>query len=186
MFDTIAQIAAQVPTTAKVVALVAFVAFALRFFNSFGWTGVPSSSIHVIDGDTFSVLLNSGERIKVRPVGYDAPETTQKGGKMSTAEMRRLAKGGLLLKERHYDIYGRIVADVRIGIDGRGGSLARHMMKLGLAHSTSESGIIRFLSTLGPRLAGRGIWKNSWLGLRVTNPRVHRAAKAWMERHHDF
>ena len=186
MIDTIAQIAAEVPATVKVVGVVAFIAFAVRFYNSFGWTGVPASSIHVIDGDTFSVLLNSGERIKVRPTRYDAPELTQKGGKMASAEMRRLAKGGLLLKERHYDIYGRIVADVRIGLDGKGGDLARHMMKLGLAHSTSESGIVRFLSTLGPRLAGRGIWKNSWLGLRVTNPRVHRAAKAWMERHHGF
>ena len=186
MIDTIFQMIGEIPGTLKVLGVVALVAFAVKFIKSFGWTGVPSSSIYVIDGDTFSVLLNSGERIKVRPVGYDAPELTQKGGKMSTAEMRRLARGGLLLKERHYDVYGRIVADVRIGIDGKGGSLARHMMKLGLAHSTSESGLVRFLSTLGPRLAGRGIWKNSWLGLRVTNPRVHRAAKAWMERNHEF
>lgn len=186
MIDAIFQMIGEIPGTLKVLGVVALVAFAVKFIKSFGWTGVPSSSIYVIDGDTFSVLLNSGERIKVRPVGYDAPELTQKGGKMATAEMRRIAKGGLLLKERHYDIYGRIVADVRIGMDGRGGSLARHMMKLGLAHSTSESGLIRFLSTIGPRFAGRGIWKNGWLGLRVTNPRVHRAAKAWMERHHGY
>ena len=184
MFDTISQIGAEAVPYLKVIGLLAVVTIAWRFRLSFGWTGVPASSIHVIDGDTFSVLLNSGARVKVRPTGYDSPEMSQKGGRMATAEMRRIAKHGLLLKERHYDIYDRIVADVRIGLDGKGGSLSAHMLRVGLAHSTAESGVIRFLSTLGPRLAGRGIWKNSWLGLRVTNPRIHRAAKAWMERHH--
>lgn len=150
------------------------------------WVGVPASSIRVIDGDTFMVLLSNGDWIKIRPTGYDAPEMTQKGGKMATAEMRRLAKQGMMIRERHLDMYHRIVADVRIGMKGKGGSLSRHMLWAGLAHSTNESGVLRLLFTLIPRLMGKGIWKNSWLGLRVTNPRIHRAAKRWMERHHGY
>ena len=182
--ETIERILAVAMPLIRLAAIVLVVLVIWRWRAGSGWTGVPASSIHVIDGDTFSVLLNSGQRIKVRPTGYDAPELSQKGGRMASSEMRRMARRGLLLKERHYDVYGRVVADVRIGIDGKGGSLAGHMLRSGLAHSLSQSGFVRFVSTLGPRLAGRGIWKNSWLGLRVTNPRVHRAAKAWMQRHH--
>ena len=147
------------------------------------WTSVPASSIYVVDGDTFHVLLNSGAWVKVRPIRYDAPEMDQKGGRMAAAAMRRLAKRGLYIRELSLDVYGRTLAEVRIGENGEGGDLARHMINAGLAHSVAESGAGRFIETLIPRLLGRGIWKNSWLGFTVTNPRIHRAAKAWSQRY---
>ena len=146
------------------------------------WVSVPSSAIQVVDGDTFTVLLTSGDRVAIRPRGFDAPEINQKGGRMAVAYLRKLAKQGFYVREIEADIYGRTIADVRIGENGKGGNLAAHMLSIGLAHSVAESGFGRFVDTLTPRLLGRGIWQNSWLGYTLTHPAIHRGAKQWNAR----
>lgn len=167
-----------------VLVLVITVARIMR--RRFEWISVPATSIYVIDGDTFSVLLTSGDRVNVRPIRYDAPELDQKGGKMATAYLRQLAKQGFYVREIEADLYGRTIAEVRIGENGKGGDLADHMMRVGLAHSVADTALFRFLETLVPRLLGRGIWKNSWLGLTVTHPQIHRGAKRWAMRYRGY
>lgn len=177
-----------------------FIALALGFlvliilrgaFARIGRTGIPAASIHVIDGDTFSLAMKprgSGTppRMRVRPIGYDAPEMTQPHGPEAAAELRRVIKeaGGLSLSNRGTDQYDRVLADVRLGMDGKGKSLATHMIQAGYGHPETGSAIAYFVRTLPARIAGRGMWTGFILlrlfGVGVTSPRAHRRAKAML------
>ena len=160
-------------------------------FARIGRTGVPAASIHVIDGDTFSLAMKARgtgtpPRMRVRPIGYDAPEMPQPHGKEAAAELRRAIKdaGGVSLAERGTDQYDRVLADVRLGVDGKGKSLAAHMIQAGYGHPETASAIAYFVRTLPARIAGRGMWTGFILlrlfGYGVISPRAHRRAKAML------
>jgi len=190
MIDTLIALASDHPFITM--ALAAFVLIMLRgMFARIGRTGVPAESIHVIDGDTFSLAMKARgtgtpPRMRVRPIGYDAPEMTQPHGKEAAAELRRAIKdaGGVSLAERGTDQYDRVLADVRLGVDGKGKSLAAHMVAAGYGHPETGSAIAYFVRTLPARIAGRGMWQGFILlrlfGYGVISPRAHRRAKAML------
>ncbi len=157
----------------SVLALGAFFVIAMLVYKArTEWIRFERNEIYVIDGDTFDLNRN-GQRIRVRPIGFDAPERGQAGGDIATRRLRELANKGLTVRFRGTDVYGRVTSDVKT-CDGR---LNRVMLREGFAHHTSRSGIVRFIATLGPRIAGRGIWAGSILGVGVTNPRIYRKLK---------
>lgn len=98
--------------------------------------------VKVVDGDTVHVLLDSGERVKVRVLGIDTPEIahnptekTQCFGRKATKQMRKLVgdKRVKLISDKHsddVDVYGRLLRYVEVdGVD-----VGRELIKQGLAH----------------------------------------------------
>ena len=70
----------------------------------------------IVDGDTFWI---SGQSVRIRIWGLDAPETGQPGGAAATAELSRLIAGEALhCRQRDIDRYGRIVGQCFLP-DGR-------------------------------------------------------------------
>ena len=145
------------------------------------YVAVSSSAIDWNDGDTIYYASSGRRSVKIRCSGFDAPEMDQAHGRAARDFLRdRInAAGGISLLPREVDRFGRIVADVRLGMDGKGGDLASLMIRSGWAHSYQERAIDRFIGTLPARILGRGLWKNSLFGLRVTRPSTHRYKKAY-------
>ncbi len=70
----------------------------------------------VVDGDTFYI---TGQDVRIRVWGLDAPEVGTYGGSAATSEMFRLVSGKpLTFKKRNIDKYGRIVGQCFLA-DGR-------------------------------------------------------------------
>lgn len=97
----------------------------------------------VIDGDTIKVLLASGERVTVRLIGVDAPEThkantpVECGGKQATAHMKRMAlRRGIGRRvtlttdptQSRTDVFGRLLAYARVDT---GRDLGREQIRSG-------------------------------------------------------
>jgi micrococcal nuclease len=96
--------------------------------------------VRIIDGDTL-VARASGQRVTVRLLGIDAPEThgatAECGGRAATRQLSRLAPAGsrvrLVTDSRSGDTrdrYGRLLAFV----DGPRGDLGEHQLRAGLAY----------------------------------------------------
>jgi micrococcal nuclease len=72
--------------------------------------------IRIVDGDTFYV---SGQDVRVRLWGLDAPETGTAGGAAATNTLARFISGQVLTcRKRDVDRYGRIVGQCSLS-DGR-------------------------------------------------------------------
>lgn len=137
------------------------------------WITIAPHRVYVIDGDTLDCHNDRGT-LRVRCIGYDAPERDQDGGPQAAQRVRELVKEGpVLIRIVEFDHYGRAVAHVRVVQ----GSLKRIMLREGWAHFDSRSGFKRFAMTLWPRLMRRGIWRKGFLGLGVTRPEIHRRAR---------
>lgn len=142
------------------------------------WEHIPAKSIYVVDGDSL-VIRAGGEKVRIRLYGYDSPEMTQAGGKDARKHLVNLVENeGIWLKTVDVDIYGRLVALGAV----REGAIATLMLAEGHAHSDDPSAFWRVLTTLRPRLQGKGIWKGSLLGLRVVHPSVHRRRRRILSR----
>lgn len=98
--------------------------------------------VKVVDGDTVHVLLDSGERVKVRVLGIDTPEIahnhteqTDCFGRKATKQMRKLVgdKRVKLVADKRsddVDVYGRLLRYVEVdGVD-----VGKELIKQGLAH----------------------------------------------------
>lgn len=134
---------------------------------------IESKDIYVIDGDTFSVkgtATRTGERLRIRPIGFDAPELKQRGGKEAKKALQAKLRAGATLHIKGKDRYGRALAEVTTPK----GRLAKLMMATGHAHSDDPSAFVRFFKTLPARLRGKGMWKGTFLGLGVQRPVNHR------------
>ena len=68
--------------------------------------------IRYADGDTFNFTSRTGELVRVRLAGYDAPERAQPYGKQATAKLRELTAGGAHCDCYKSDRYGRSVCNV--------------------------------------------------------------------------
>lgn len=103
---------------------------------------VEGVAVKVVDGDTVHVLLDSGERVKVRVLGIDTPEIahrpkeqTECFGRKATKQMRKLVEGKrvTLVSDKRsddVDVYGRLLRYVEAdGVD-----VGRELIKQGLAH----------------------------------------------------
>ncbi len=96
----------------------------------------------MIDGDTIDVTLFSGERLRVRLFGADAPETGAACAGEATARLRQLAAGELLLlpDERLQDSGGRQLR-YAFTLDGR--SIEAALIDEGLATAWRRDGALR-------------------------------------------
>ncbi|MFP5466885.1 MAG: thermonuclease family protein [Gammaproteobacteria bacterium] len=83
--------------------------------------------IHVHDGDTLWVQPeDSGQRVKLRLDGVDAPEICQSGGEASRdALARHLQDRPIQVRTRQLDRYGRPLARLRIDDEDVGAWLVR-------------------------------------------------------------
>ena len=82
----------------------------------------------IVDGDTFWI---SGQDVRIRVWGLDAPETNRPGGAAATAAMTRLVSGQVLhCRQRDIDRFGRIVGQCFLP-DGR--DITREMIRSGTA-----------------------------------------------------
>jgi len=80
----------------------------------------------IVDGDTFWI---SGQDVRIRVWGLDAPETNRPGGAAATAAMTRLVSGQVLhCRQRDIDRFGRIVGQCFLP-DGR--DITREMIRSG-------------------------------------------------------
>ena len=81
----------------------------------------------VVDGDTFH-FQRGAELVKVRVVGFDAPERGQAYGRVATAKLKELTQAGADCDCFKTDKYGRSVCRVRVG----GRNVAVTMLQEGL------------------------------------------------------
>ena len=71
---------------------------------------VKATVIRVIDGDTFEVRIGQGSPVRVRVIGYDAPEKDAPFGDTATKFLKALIEGRDVLLEsdvQAFDRYGR-------------------------------------------------------------------------------
>ena len=87
-----------------------------RIANGFGAPTFSGVVTRVVDGDTFYM---TGQDVRIRVWGLDAPEVGSYGGSAATAAMSRLVSGETLTcKKRDTDRYGRTVGQCFLA-DGR-------------------------------------------------------------------
>ena len=75
----------------------------------------------IYDGDTFRVISNSNQEIKVRLCGIDSPEKEQAFGVEARDHLRKLidkGNGQIILAETDIDQYGRTIAEAFIPLAG--------------------------------------------------------------------
>lgn len=82
------------------------------FLPLFSFSQVKGKVIKITDGDTFVLLTDSKEQIKIRLHGIDAPEKKQDYGTVSKNYLSNLVfKKDIIIEYKNRDRYGR-----RIGI----------------------------------------------------------------------
>lgn len=70
---------------------------------------------HLSDGDSFTVVNESGQKTKIRLSGIDAPESTQAFGDLARQRLRQLLEGAVLtVQPIKRDPFGRTVAKVLV------------------------------------------------------------------------
>jgi endonuclease YncB( thermonuclease family) len=80
-----------------------------------GVTRVTGRVVSIPDGDTISVMPDKGEKIRVRFLGIDTPESKQLHGPESQKTLERMIRAAgsrVELQYRDKDHYGRVVAFV--------------------------------------------------------------------------
>lgn len=170
MIDIIIQNPANAIIAATILLAIAGISIMIRKSRTMTF---EHNDIYVIDGDTFSIkarATKTGETVRVRPVGFDAPEMGQRGGEEAKKALRANLRWGATLLVTGEDQYGRVLARVTTPK----GSLAKLMLASGHAHSDDRSPIMRFIKTLPARLSGKGMWKGTVLGFGVVRPVNHR------------
>ena len=74
---------------------------------------ISGKVVKVADGDTFTLLDNNNQQVRVRLHGIDAPERGQDFGNVSRQKLSDLIFGkGVVVEEMDVDRYGRTVAIV--------------------------------------------------------------------------
>jgi len=112
--------------------------------------------IAVMDGDTV-LLLRDGNKVKVRLVNIDAPESDQEFGRESRQSLAdKVLKKQVHVNSRAVDIYGRMVAD--ISVDGR--SVNEAQVQSGMAWENSHFHGNKHYQSLNrdAQQARRGLW----------------------------
>lgn len=158
-------------TIGSALLLVVVALIVLRPWEGGGEAGEPGRLtgrvIRAVDGDTLEVALG-GRREDVRLIGVDTPETVKPGtpvqcfGERASAFTHRVADGlraRLVLGAERRDVYGRLLAYVRIGPR----FLNAMLLRRGLARTLTIPPNDRFAPLfrrieLAAARAGRGLW----------------------------
>jgi|SRR5690606_4016231 len=81
-----------------------------------GTSWITGEVVRVADGDTFTLLINSHDEVRIRLHGIDCPERGQPYGRVATEHLKTLlAKGDVRVEETDIDRYGRVVGIVYAG-----------------------------------------------------------------------
>ena len=97
---------------------------------------ISGKVVKVADGDTFTLLDNNNQQVRVRLHGIDAPERGQDFGNVSRQKLADLVFGkGVRVEEMDTDRYGRTVAIV---YTADGVCINEQMLKEGLAWHYKE------------------------------------------------
>jgi micrococcal nuclease len=149
--------------------LVAVLAAATAACSELDGRRVPAHVVRVSDGDTLVARLATVTRglkreEKVRLVGLDCPESTQRGGPSATARLAALVLGRPVILEialQSRDRYGRLLAGVYVA-DGK--TLVQELLvregfcrTLVIPPNVDYVERLRAAKTEAQR-AGRGIW----------------------------
>jgi micrococcal nuclease len=124
--------------------------------------------VRAVDGDTLEVALPGGKREDVRLIGVDTPETVKPDtpvqcfGPQASAFTHEVADGRsarLEMGVEQRDIYGRLLAYVRIGPLFLNAALLRRGLARTLTIPPNNRLAPRFRRLeLGAARAGRGLW----------------------------
>jgi endonuclease YncB( thermonuclease family) len=114
--------------------------------------------VHVADGDTVDVRVTAtGERVRIRVHGIDAPERGEAFGQVALRFTRATVfSRAVSVEGRDVDAYGRLVARVRMA----GTDLSEALLRAGLAchyRRYSEDPVLE-RAEAEARAAGRGFW----------------------------
>ncbi len=83
------------------------------FFNTFAYANFSGKVVKVIDGDTIDVLTPVKQKIRIRLLDIDAPESKQAYGNASRKYLASLIAGkSVYIKESNKDIYNRTLGTV--------------------------------------------------------------------------
>ena len=123
---------------------------------------VKATVIRVIDGDTIEVRFGQGSLVRVRVIGYDAPEKDEPFGDKATKFLRALLEGREVLLEsdvQPVDRYGRRLYHVWLSQT----LLSELMLLTGLARQMTIPPNVRHVDFLTQaqkqgREIGLGIW----------------------------
>ena len=123
----------------------------------FGQTEITGTVVYVSDGDTFHLIQDNGEKIKVRVADIDCPERTQDYGLEAKAFVIAEIKDrtvSIVIKDS--DRYGRKIAFVKY--DGK--DLSEELLKNGFAWHYKKYSELEYLSTLeeDSRNKKKGLW----------------------------
>lgn len=142
--------------------------------------------IAALDGDTLLVLQENNP-VKVRLSGIDAPELAQPFGEEARQTLAGLAMNKQVqVISRAIDVYGRMIADVRIGNI----NLSHEQVRLGMAWESSRFHNNQELNTLlrEAQNARRGLWAggqiiepSQWRKLHPSHPATHAPLPATIE-----
>jgi len=123
---------------------------------------VKATVIRVVDGDTFEVRIGQGSPVRVRVIGYDAPERDEPFGDTATKFLKALLEGREVLLEsdvQPVDRYGRRLYHVWLSQT----LLSELMLLTGLARQMTIPPNVRHVDFLTQaqkqgREIGLGIW----------------------------
>jgi micrococcal nuclease len=114
--------------------------------------------VHVADGDTVDVrVASSGERVRIRVHGIDAPERGEAFGQVARRFTRATVFNRTVTVDgRDVDAYGRLVARVRVDDVDLSEALARAGLACHYRRYSDDPALERAEGEA--RAAGRGFW----------------------------
>lgn len=128
---------------------------------------------YVQDGDSLRLIVDgTGEKVRVRLHGVDAPEKNQEFSAQSRKKLEKLTRGKKLrIEVQEIDKYDRYVGKVYVGKT----YVNLEMVKAGLAwyysyHADKTADADLAAAEAAARKARRGLWSDD----SVMNPRDHR------------
>lgn len=126
-----------------------------------GQTTITGKAIKIIDGDTFDLLTNDNQTMRIRLFGIDCPERGQPFYKVCKTALGDLCNGQQLkIVKRDVDRYKRCVADVYRVSDNKW--INELMVARGVAWHYTHYSSSNLLSTAETkaRNAKRGLWQD--------------------------
>ena len=173
-------------------ALLAALGTAHRGLKSVLPPAVAARVARVVDADTYDVVA-SGQRVRVRLLGVDAPEHDQAFGAQATDSVAALLPVGRLVQLRRHgvDRYGRTLGSLFIpAAGGRAVPLDSLLVVRGWAWAYDPAHTVagRAAQQLAAQRAGRGLWKcgaaaavtpKLWRTFNYQNKRRYGAGCSW-------
>ena len=114
--------------------------------------------VRIADGDTFTLLVEGDEQVRVRLHGIDAPERSQPYSRVATDFLGEQLKGdNLVVRVMDTDQYGRVVGMVIV--DGR--NVNEELIRAGYAwhFKRYDNNPVWERLENEAREAGRGLWQ---------------------------